>query len=399
MTRALPTLVASALATALLVGGTAPLPVASAMPPAKPVKIDGWRITTPAQAGFRPARLDAIARDAKRQDSTCLAVVRNGRLVDDWNWGTPRTTPREVFSITKSITSALVGIAVRDGDLALDDPVSDYVTAWRGTDSATVTVRNLLSNDSGRYWSLDSDYNQLTQAPDRTAYAVGLSQQFPPGTAWAYNNAAIQVLDRVLRKATGVPTHEFAADRLFGPLGMTHTGLTTNAGGASTNVYFGAQTTCLDLARFARLYLRGGEVGGKRILTRSWVRQSTGGSSTDLNAAYGYLWWLNRDGLLRGPTDLTDEQGQPVDPVVGQLVPDAAPSLFSAIGLGGQIAMVDRRSGTIVVRLGVGTDRRPGPVRPGRRRPGRHRSAQLSVNDTAVVVTFAQLSVTVSVSV
>ena len=123
-------------------------------------------------------------------------MVRDGRLVDDWNWGTPRTTPREVFSVTKSITSALVGIAVRDGDLALDDPVSKYVPAWRGTDSADVTVRDLLSNTSGRFWSMDTDYNQLTHAPDRTAYAVGLGQQYAPGTAWAYNNAAIQVLDR-----------------------------------------------------------------------------------------------------------------------------------------------------------------------------------------------------------
>jgi len=66
-----------------------------------------------------------------------------------------------------------------------------------------VSQRDLLRNTSGRYWSLDSDYNQLTHAPDRTAYAVGLTQQFPRGTTWAYNNAAIQVLDRVLRRATG----------------------------------------------------------------------------------------------------------------------------------------------------------------------------------------------------
>jgi CubicO group peptidase (beta-lactamase class C family) len=320
---------------------------------ARPARVDGWQTTTPAHAGFRAARLDAIARDAKARDSTCLAVVRDGRLVEDWNWGTPRTTAREVYSVTKSITSTLVGIALHDGDLALDDPVSRYVPSWRGTDSASVTIRNLLSNDSGRYWSLDSDYVQLTQAPDRTAYALALSQQFAPGTVWAYNNAAIQVLDRVLRRATGVPTHEFAADRLFGPLWMTHTRMTTNPTGTSTNAYFGAQTTCLDLARFAQLYLHRGKVSGARILDRSYVAQATGRSSTDLNAAYGYLWWVNRPGLLRGATDPVDDQGQPLDPHVGQLVPDAAPSLFSAIGLGGQIAMVDRESGTIVVRIGA----------------------------------------------
>jgi CubicO group peptidase (beta-lactamase class C family) len=317
-------------------------------------RVDGWPTASAAEAGFRPARLAALAEDAHEQDSSCFAVVRDGKLVGDWNWDTPRTTAREVFSVTKSITSALVGIALRDGDLRLDDPVADYVPSWRGTDSSTVTVRNLLSNDSGRFWSMDTDYDELTHAADRTAFAVGLTQEFDPGTVWAYNNAAIQVLDRVLRRATGVPTHAFAATRLFGPLGMKHTRMTTNATGSSTNAYFGAQTTCLDLARFAQLYLHRGTVGGKRLLARSYVESSTARSSTDLNAAYGYLWGVNRPGLLRGPTDPVGEDGQPLDPQEGQLVRAAPRSLFSAIGLGGQIAMVDRRSATIVVRLGPG---------------------------------------------
>ena len=69
-----------------------------------------------------------------------------------------------------------------------------------------MTVRNLLSNDSGRFWSPESDYQELLQARDRTSYAVGLDQASPPGTVWAYNNAAIQTLDRVIRNATGTAT-------------------------------------------------------------------------------------------------------------------------------------------------------------------------------------------------
>ena len=60
-------------------------------------------------------------------------------------------------------------------------------------------MRNLLANDSGRFWSPQSDYGALVQAQDRTAYAVGLTQQAAPGSVWAYNNAAIQTLDAVLR--------------------------------------------------------------------------------------------------------------------------------------------------------------------------------------------------------
>lgn len=333
--------------------------------------VDGWSTTTPKQAGFRPHRLEQIAADAEAKQSSCLAVVRDGRLVADWNWGTPRTTSRQVFSVTKSITSALVGIAVRDGDLAVDDPVADYVPSWRGTESAEVTVGDLLSNTSGRYWTETSDYRELTFARDRTAYAVGLAQQYPPGTTWAYNNAAIQVLDRVIRRATGRATDRFAADRLFEPLGMTHTFMTRDRSGRSTNVYFGVHSTCLDLARFARLYLQRGKVGGERLLSTAWVHRSIGGSSSDLNAAYGYLWWLNRYGVLRGTLDPVDEAGQPVESHVGRLVPDASGTLYSAIGLGGQIAMVDPGTRTIVVRLGPPT------------------SAGFGLRDAARVVTWA----------
>ena len=315
-----------------------------------------WPTTTPAAAGFSAARLDRLAREARAADSSCLVVVRGGRLVKQWNWGTPRRTPREVFSVTKSVASALVGIAVRDGDLRLDDRVSRYLPSWRGTPSSRVTVQQLLSNDSGRYWSLASDYSLLLQARNRTAYAAGLDQQYPPGTAWAYNNSAIQVLDRVISRAVGMPTDRFAAERLLGPLGMTRSRMTRDASGRSTNVFAGLQTTCLDLARFAQLYLRDGRGPHGRILEHSYVRASVGRSSTPLNAAYGYLWWLNRHGVVRGATDPVDAEGQPLEEHVGRLVPDAAPNLYSAIGFGGQIAMVDPDTRTVVVRIGPGGD-------------------------------------------
>ena len=71
----------------------------------------------------------------------------------------------------------LVGIAVREGKLSLSDSVANYVPQWRGTASETVTVRNLLSNDSGRFWSARTDYAGLNRADDRTSYALGLPQR------------------------------------------------------------------------------------------------------------------------------------------------------------------------------------------------------------------------------
>jgi CubicO group peptidase (beta-lactamase class C family) len=265
--------------------------------------------------------------------------------------------PREVFSITKSVTSTLVGIAIRDGDLRLDDKVSRYVPQWRGTPSESVTVRHLLSNDSGRFWSMQSDYRDLLAARSRTRYAVGLPQQHAPGSAWAYNNAAIQVLEPVLEQATGMPVARFARTRLFRPLGMDHsTFITDRADDAA--VFYGVRTTCLDLARLGSLYLGRGKVGGTRLLDTSYVERAVGRSSTVHNAAYGYLWWLNRPGTIRGATDAVDAQGQPLRRVTGQLAPDAPSDLYAALGFGGQVLLVDPSTSTMVVRLGL-------PAQPG----------------------------------
>jgi CubicO group peptidase (beta-lactamase class C family) len=118
-------------------------------------------------------------------------------------------------------------------------------------------------------------------------------------------------------------------------------------------VFYGLRTTCLDIARLGRLYLDRGKVGGTRILDAAYVRRAVGRSSTVHNAAYGYLWWLNRPGALRGATDPVDAQGQPLRPVTGQLAPSAPVDVFAALGFGGQVLLVDPSTRTMVVRLGL----------------------------------------------
>lgn len=308
----------------------------------------------PADEDLDARALERAAAAAKKAGSTCLLVARHGKVVGEWYWrgGSP-TTAREVFSVTKSVTSTLVGLAAADGDLALGDRASAYVPEWRGTRSAGVTVRNLLANDSGREWSPDADYGSLLQAEDRSTYAVGLGQDARPGTVWAYNNAAIQTLDRVLGKATGEDVADYARERLFEPLGMSRTRMTEDPSGRSTNTFFGMQSTCPDLARFGQLFAQDGAWEGERLLPASWVREAVGAPSQELNAAYGLLWWLNRRGPLRAPLNRDDPQAPPSVLRIGRLAPGAPGDLFAAQGLGGQVVLVDPRSDTVVVRLGV----------------------------------------------
>jgi CubicO group peptidase (beta-lactamase class C family) len=153
----------------------------------------------------------------------------------------------------------------------------------------------------------------------------------------------------VISTATGEPTRDFAAERLFGPIGMAHTQMTPDPAG-NTNAFFGTQTTCRDLARFGYLFLNQGRWGDEQVVPRSWVQAAVGQPSQSHNAAYGLLWWLNRRGPIIGPL-ATDAPGQP-SPPVGQTMPGLSERAYTAQGLGGQMVLVDPETETVVVRIG-----------------------------------------------
>ena len=201
----------------------------------RPDRIDGWRDGNTERASVsRKAALQKHRRTGSRPGSSCLAVVRHGQLARDWNWGTPRTTPREVL-LDHQVGDQRARRHRRQGGCARPSttrsrPTSPSGAAVPPTPSRSATCCPTTAGASGRPSPTTS---LLIQAPDRTGYAVGLTQQYPVGSAWAYNNAAIQVLDAVLREATGKPTDLFARERLFGPLRMTHTRMTRDASGQS----------------------------------------------------------------------------------------------------------------------------------------------------------------------
>jgi CubicO group peptidase (beta-lactamase class C family) len=314
---------------------------------------DDWARAEPADEGFDAARLDQVAARAEEAGSNCLVVTRRGRLVAEWYWnGTEPATAQEVFSATKSYGSTLVGIAQAEGDLDIDDRASDYIRQWQGTPSEDVTVRQILSNDSGRHWDAATDYGQLPLQQDTTGFGIGLDQQEDPGTRWAYNNAAIQTLDAVLRRATGEDPAAFADERLLGPIGMDESQMGHDPAG-NTLIFMGLRSTCQDMARFGYLFLRRGAWDGEQVVPEDWVEEATGRPSQDLMAGYGLLWWLNRRGPILGPLAATGGGGEAGgEAAEGQMVQGAPEDMFWALGLGGQVISVDPGSETVVVRLG-----------------------------------------------
>jgi CubicO group peptidase (beta-lactamase class C family) len=313
---------------------------------------DDWDRVDAAESGFDPAALDGLGAAAEAAGSSCLVVTRDGAVVDERYFGSGAAdAPAEAFSVTKSITSTLVGIAQDAGDLDISQPAADFIPQWAGTPSADVTVQDLLSNDSGRQWSLGLDYGDLLRSPDKNAFAIGLGQDVPPGETWAYNNSAIQTLSAVLAEATGETPADLAEDALFAPIGMDDSEMTADAAG-STLTFMGLQTTCLDLARFGYLMLRGGAWDGEQVVSEDYVEQATAVSSTDLNAAYGYLFWLNHVGQIASPALATSGVG---DNAVaeGQILPGAPDDVFWALGFNDQVVAVIPSEGIVAVRMGA----------------------------------------------
>lgn len=304
--------------------------------------------TASAPSSSRAVGSDArtLVAEARAADSHCVTVVRNGRTVLDKDLDRTVDTS-QAWSITKSVTALLVGIAQDRGLLRLDDKVSTYVKEWRRTPSRRVTVRHLLANTSGREWGLETDYRRMTGSRDKTRFAIRLSQQAEPGTEWYYNNSAIQVLEEVLRKATGMPVHAFADRVLLRPLRMRDSSIQRDPSG-NTMLFAGLVTTCRDLARLGVMLADGGRYDDRRIVSKRFLRQATQRPSSELNAGYGLLFWINEPGPLLPALPLPAGAAIPQGP----LVPAADDDAFWAIGLGEQILHVSPSRGVVAVRLG-----------------------------------------------
>jgi CubicO group peptidase (beta-lactamase class C family) len=315
-----------------------------------------WAQGDAAELGFDAAKLEDIA-GAADPETMCMLVMRNGEVVGEWYYGDATAeTAANVMSVTQAYTSTLVGIAQDEGFLSVDDKVSKYIPEWVGTPSEDVTIRQILEHTTGRS-STNSIGNaelheRLVTSPDPGRMAIGLSQDHPPGTVWSQNLPAIELLNPILTAATGQDPAEFAQEKLFAPIGATHTTMGKTGAGVTTMHSF-LSTTCEDAARFGYLFLRHGSWNGTQVVSEDWVEKATN-PSQEFNGGWGFFWWLNQPGSLVSIDNvLTPDYEEPSDL---KLVPDAPDDMYWALGFGGQFIQVDPATDTVVVRLGGGDE-------------------------------------------
>jgi CubicO group peptidase (beta-lactamase class C family) len=225
-----------------------------------------WMTADPEDLGIEPEILEALATEAQSRGANCLLVARHGRIAAEWYWNdTDESTQHQLFSITKSYTSTLVGIAQGEGLLDIDDPASKYLPAWVGTPSEGVTIRQMLGMVSGReaIKAIDPEFfTEYLASPDLTAYALDRQQVVPPGSLWVLNEGDIQPLDAILEAVTGMQPVDYAADRLLGPLGDDRTTMAKDPAGNTIMDAF-AQATCRDVARLGHLAVQRGNWNGR----------------------------------------------------------------------------------------------------------------------------------------
>jgi CubicO group peptidase (beta-lactamase class C family) len=234
-----------------------------------------------------------------------LLVARNGFLVAEY-YHPPVTADSlsDVRSVTKSITSMLIGIAINRGELPgvserLDQLIPPHIATMR-SDEAAINVENLLTMTGGWQWNewTANDYNLWAGAPDQIDYLLGRPLANAPGTTFTYNSAAVHMLGVGLTVATGMPEQDYALAHLLGPLGISAVAWETDDRGYN-NGAAGIQLRTRDLAKIGQLVLQNGRTATAQIVPSDWLNKSLTvheriedqyGAASGIN--YGYLWWL-----------------------------------------------------------------------------------------------------------
>ncbi|MEM9176906.1 MAG: serine hydrolase domain-containing protein [Myxococcota bacterium] len=257
-------------------------------------------------------------------DTSAFLVLKDGEVIHEtYAHGDSRTSLHTSFSVAKSFTSALIGIALEEGRIErLDDPIRKYLPELKSATFDGVTVEHVLQMASGvrfdeRYTAPDSDINRMVQqVPPMTylEYIDTLGQDHPPGTFNHYASINTQLLGILLTRVTGESITDYMTRVLWHPLGMESPGLWTLDHEGQELAMGGLAASARDYAKLGLLYLEGGRREGTRVLPEGWAEASVvpnqphlmpGENPASTNTAgYMYQWWTPRnwdgDFLARG---------------------------------------------------------------------------------------------------
>jgi CubicO group peptidase (beta-lactamase class C family) len=283
--------------------GTAAPTTAASATPVEYWPTEGWRTSTPEAQGMDADKLadmmDWVAKEKPILHS--LLIIRHGYIVQE-TYFEPRkdTLKHDLYSVTKSFVSTLIGIALDQGKIdRIEHRVLDFFPGLevenRTAEKERMTLEDLLTMRSGLSWvENDSEYGKLYRSGDWVKYMLDLPMADPPGGQFLYCSGCSHLLSAILQESVGENAFAYAKENLFGPVGITSASWESNPAGVSIGGW-GLQLVPRDMAKLGYLFLHGGMWDGRQIVSAGWVGEATSehtGTGPGSDLGYGYQWWI-----------------------------------------------------------------------------------------------------------
>lgn len=268
------------------------------------------------------AEIDAAFKAGELEGLHSVIILHKGKILaerhyagDDERWGAPLPDRRhgpdtlhDLRSVTKSIVGLLYGIALNDGIVpAPDAPVlaqfPEYADLAGDARRDRILVRHVLSMKMGAEWNEDLPYSNpanseiaMEHAEDRYRFVLDRPMVAEPGESWTYSGGATALAARLIARGAGKPIDDYAAEKLFEPLGIDAFDW-VRGGDGEPSAASGLRLAIGDLARIGQMVLNDGRWQGNQVVPADWLRQSfTAHASHPSGLRYGYFWWLARNG-------------------------------------------------------------------------------------------------------
>jgi len=286
-----------------------------------------------------PAIISAFDKDEERIKNTrAVVVVRNDSLIaEHYADGFDTETPILGWSMTKSITNALIGILVKEEVLNVNQ--NNLFTKWSADERKNITLANLLNMGSGLdfgeiYSEVSDATTMLYNSEDMGHYALDQPLIHEPGTHWAYSSGTSNILSKIVKREfqNDIQYFQFPYTELFYKLGMFTAELETDPSGLFVGSSY-CYATPRDWAKFGMLYLKDGNWFGEQIFKSDWVDYSVANFEPS-DGEYGAQIWLNHGGKL----------------------PDISRDVYWFSGFQGQRVFVIPSKNMVVVRMGLSSD-------------------------------------------
>ena len=276
-----------------------------------PAKTYGdWAVSSLEEEGIDSAKINEMMLDildGNIREIHSVLIIKNGRLVlEDYFYGYTRNQTHLVASVTKSITSILIGIAKDQNKIpGVDKKIYEFFPSYKdiGRDDQKneIRLKHVLTMTAGLDWNAweypDSDMRNTTTAMARSddwiRFTLERKAVDTPGKTFVYSNGLTMLLGAILRNATGLDADKFAEEYLFGPLGITDFSWQKQPNGSPIAAW-GLKLRPRDMAKIGYMMLRNGKWKDKQIVSSTWVRESTQAHVEDyilLGSGYGYQWW------------------------------------------------------------------------------------------------------------